>query len=228
MDQLYQQMWHEALRQYANNGLVYDEYLNGRYDSRRGITLLSRLNASVSENIAAFLQEFDSVFPSQYLYPLTDFHVTVMSIVSCKEEYSIGTSEAEDYRCAVEEIVRKFPPITLTFRGITASPSCILLRGFTPCDTLRDMREAIRTAFKTNGLAHSMDSRYAIKSAHSTVIRYKTPIENPSGLIQFLKKHEEREFGTFEVNALELVFNDWYQSQEHTKRLACIALANSK
>jgi len=93
-----------------------------------------------------------------------------------------------------------------------------LLQGFST-DTLNEIRDDLRTAFKNTDLQQSIDKRYAIQTAHSTVIRFRQALQNKDQLLELLEKYRDFDFGTFEVNRLELVYNDWYQREKFVKKL---------
>jgi 2'-5' RNA ligase len=83
-------------------------------------------------------------------------------------------------------------------------------------DELTNIRNGLRDKFQTSNLQHSIDKRYSIQTAHSTIVRFKKPLLNPDSFLQKVKKYRNLDFGTFEVNELELVFNDWYHRASTT------------
>lgn len=107
----------------------------------------------------------------------------------------------------------------IEFRGLTASPSCLMVQGFPENNSLTQIRDSLRVDFKETDLEQSMDKRYAIQTAHSTVFRLKEEIENKESFLDTLEKYRDYYFGTFAVDSLELVFNDWYQRKEYVKEL---------
>ena len=54
-----------------------------------------------------------------------------------------------------------------------------------------------------------------------------TPFKNSDNLMKVLSKYKEYDFGTLEVNSLELVFNNWYQSLSITNSLSSFKLKPS-
>ena len=68
--------------------------------------------------------------------------------------------------------------------------------------------------------------RYSIQTAHSTVIRFRVPLVQPVAFVERLQTFYAYDFGTFEVNMLELVYNDWYQRSENTLLLESFYLGN--
>jgi 2'-5' RNA ligase len=63
----------------------------------------------------------------------------------------------------------------------------------------------LRENFKKSTLEQSIDSRYAIATAHSTVLRFQEKLENPHKLMDVVEKFRDHDFGEFTVDKLELV-----------------------
>ncbi|MGJ8682148.1 2'-5' RNA ligase family protein [Paraglaciecola sp.] len=224
MHDLYQQMWQRNLAAYQQQNIQIDKYLLDKTDSRRGITLLARLPKSVTEHVASFLSELKAICPGQYLYPESDMHLTIMSIVSCKQGYELDENIHATFLDVLTEHLTGLPSLSVSLSGITLSASGVLLTGYTDPVLLEGLRKRVRLAVSASGVDHSMDSRYKIKTAHSTVMRFKKPVEDMTSLIAFLKQNKHREFGQFDLLELELVFNDWYQSKSITQLIGTIGL----
>jgi 2'-5' RNA ligase len=57
-------------------------------------------------------------------------------------------------------------------------------------------------------LQHSIDKRYRIRTAHSTILRFKQEISSPVAFVEKIKALKTRTFGTCTIDELELVSND--------------------
>lgn len=216
LEQHYQQLRTRSVQQFEAGHFEYDVLLDAPADSRRGITLLARPPLAVREAVEIMLSDFKASEPEQYYYPITDIHLTVLSIISCYEGFSLSVIDPVRYAALVREAISEQKSFKIQFRGITASPSCLLIQGFPLDNALQKIRDDLRQYFRNSGLQHSIDKRYAIQTAHSTVVRFRKPFVQPKAFIQKIKSYEEIELGTFEVHELELVFNDWYQKAENT------------
>lgn len=86
-------------------------------------------------------------------------------------------------------------------------------------DSLSEIRNDLRLAFKNSNLQQSIDQRYAIQTAHSTIIRFKTTLKYETALLDLVEKYRDFDFGTFNVNKIELVYNDWYQRLQLVQQL---------
>ena len=56
--------------------------------------------------------------------------------------------------------------------------------------------------------------------AHTTVMRFQEKLQNSKKLVAAMAQFRDYNFGTLNVEKLELVYNDWYQREGNTIRLA--------
>jgi hypothetical protein len=89
---------------------------------------------------------------------------------------------------------------------------------------LSHLRNSLRVNFKKAKLESTIDSRYEISTLHKTAVRCVAPFRNSYNLMKILSKYKDYDFGTLEVNSLELVFNNWYQNLSITKNLSSLKL----
>lgn len=193
-----------------------DSKINDDSDKRFGVTLLVRPSEEIKVNIQAFLEELKKAEPGQYYYPKADIHITIMSIISCTEGFKLNKFSTSDYVEIIEKSLVDVNEIEIEYRGVTVSPSAVMIQGFPSDDSLNILREKLRDNFKNSSLKQSIDSRYSIKTAHSTVMRFQKKLENPKKLIDAIEKFRSHNFGKFTVEKIELVYNDWYQRERNT------------
>ncbi|MFC0779111.1 2'-5' RNA ligase family protein [Flavobacterium sp. HJSW_4] len=201
-----------------------DSELKNESDSRFGITLLIRPNDEIKANVQAFINELKKAELEQYFYPDSDIHITVMSIISCSSDFTLNQISPNEY---IEIICRSLvdvEKIKIHFKGVTASPSALMIQGFPSDETLNNLRNRLRENFKNSGLQQSIDSRYSISTAHSTIMRFQEKLHDPKKLIRIAEKFRDYDFGEFEVKNLELVYNDWYQRKNTTRVLGDFCL----
>jgi 2'-5' RNA ligase len=225
METVYRQMWQHAWPLINSNQVSLDPFLNGKSDTRRGITLLARITPPVSQTITAFMADMQRLEPEQYYYPPSDLHVTVMSILSCHADYQLPTSDKPKYGDLLQNIVAKTPCFNIEFKGITLADSGVLICGYVADDSLAELRTELRTQVGASDLSHSMDQRYTLVTAHNTVVRFRAKLQKTHTFAAFLQANRERYFGKLEVTQLELVVNDWYQSKANTELLTKINLS---
>ncbi len=217
---LYSQMWIDSIDKFKNNNCEIDSLINDQSDMRRGITVLSYLDNSVGEKISNFLNELKIIEPEQYYYPRSELHLTILSVISCITGFKLSSINVEAYTSIFQEAIKDIGGFKINFRGITVSPSCILIQGFPDSNKLNHLRESLRVGFKASKLESTIDSRYKLSTAHTTAVRCLAPFKNNNELMAILSKYKNYDFGTLEVNSLDLVFNNWYQNSSITKTLS--------
>lgn len=215
----YNQLYKSASESILNGNYSLDSKISDISDSRFGITLLLRPSEKIKANIQSFLKELKAIEPHQYYYPDSDIHITVMSIISCYEGFSLEKITIENYIEIIRKSIIDLDEIKIEFRGITASNSAIMIQGFPSNGSLNNLRNRLRENFKNTALEQSIDSRYTISTAHSTVMRFKEKLQNPEQLMAVTEKFRDYNFGEFKADKLELVFNDWYQRERNTIQL---------
>ncbi|TDO73647.1 2'-5' RNA ligase [Flavobacterium chryseum] len=203
-----------------------DTQINNASDSRFGITLLIRPNDSIKASIQSILNELKAVDDTQYYYPDSDIHITVLSIISCYDGFSLNTISVQDYIEIIQRSLVGIDHIKIDFKGVTVSPSAIMIQGFPTDESLNNLRTKLRENFKASALEQSIDIRYEISTAHSTIMRFQQKFENPEKLLAVTEKFRDYNFGEFTVDKLELVYNDWYQRKENTITLCDFYLRN--
>lgn len=219
LNEHYERIWHDSLTNFNLGKFEIDPMIDLASDTRRGITLLARPCKMVRDRIAEFTSELKEIEPNQYYYPSTDIHVTVMSIISCYPDFRIESIDRSAFIKRVRQSLHNIKTESIQFKGVTASTSCVMLKGFPIGGMLNLARKNLRAAFNQSDLEHSIDKRYAIKTAHSTVVRFKSKVSNSIRFLKVLDKYRDFDFGTSIIDNYELVFNDWYHRKDRTEVL---------
>jgi 2'-5' RNA ligase len=229
VSEIYDSMWRNTIGGFNKNQFEYDYFLNHRDDDfRRGISVIGRLNGGALTKILDFLDEGQTLEPNQHFYSQEDIHLTILSIISCTDTFDGKRIHYEDYMKVIAASVESLKSVKIAFRGITASPSCVMIQGFPLDDNLAILRNQLRNSFRATNLEHSMDKRYTLKTAHSTVIRFKNPLHNHKGFIDFLNRYRDYDFGCVEMSSIDFVYNDWYMTNSIVKTLNTYKLAGCK
>lgn len=213
----YNKLWEQSLQKFNRQEFEFDPIINSGNDIRYGITLRVRPSKQVKQNISTALQQIKGTAPNQYYYPSTDLHVTILSIISCYAGFFLDEVDQSEYQKLIHSAIGFISPFSITFRGLTASPSSIMVQGFPKGNQLETLIDALRREFKQSNLPHSIDKRYRLQTAHMTVIRFKKPFVQSEKFIRTVADFRDRNFGSCVVNQLELVGNDWYQQKEKVK-----------
>ncbi len=223
----YEQMWQRAAPAIKSGNVENDPLIDDPADQRYGITLLIRPDAAVADKIMGFLRQARQLEPHQYFYPSSDLHLTVLSIISCYAGFRLEQVDTAAYAIQVERALQTIVPFNLQLKGLTASPSTVLIQGFPQDEGLQLLRNRLRSLFRGSDLQHSIDSRYKIITAHCTVVRFRQQLREPARFWKMLQDHRQTDFGSFTVSELELLGNNWYQQQEKNQLIRRYTLADS-
>lgn len=215
----YSKLYKESINKISSDKYEIDNLIDSKSDQRFGITLLARPSNEVNGEIQKFLDELKKVEPNQYYYPNSDIHITIMSIISCYEGFDIEKIELSKYTELIKKSLLLNQNIEIQFKGLTASNSCIMLQGFMNNNVLNDIRDKLRVEFKNSELEQSLDKRYSIQTAHSTIVRFRKHLNQKDAFLKILDKYADNDFGTFVIKKIELVSNDWYQRKAFVQKL---------
>ena len=222
--QVYADLWRQSISRIKTNQCETDLLIRRTDDSRRGLTTLFRPNYEISAAIECVLDKVKQLEPTQYFYPRSDLHLTILSIITCRENFQRNAERDAEYMEIISECAKNIRPPCIRFIGITASPSCLMIQGFPLDNNLRELRENLRNKFRRSNLPHSIDSRYPIKTAHLTVMRFQEPLIRAPEFVRLLEQHRTHEFGTQTMSTLEFVSNDWYLRNSLTQMLGSVVI----
>ncbi|KXX71834.1 2'-5' RNA ligase family protein [Flammeovirga sp. SJP92] len=217
--EFYNNLYHESVTKIKTDNYQLDKLIDAKDDRRFGISLILKPDELVLKNIQGFLSQLRAVEPRQYFYPDTDIHVTVMSIITCYDGFSLDKISIDDYINTIKKSLDSIESFDVLFKGLTASPSCILLQGFVKDNVLNNIRNRLRSEFKSTSLEQSFDIRYVLQTAHSTIVRLKERLEEKNKFLDLVEKYRNYYFGTVKVKNIDLVYNDWYQRKDKVKGL---------
>ena len=220
MKKIYDGMWNNSLQRIKGDKYEIDNLINCSKDTRRGMSVLSYLSDEIGVAISTLLDQLQRIEPEQYYYPANEFHLTVLTVITCFEGFKLSDIDVKAYSDAFQQAVEDIGPFKIRYSGITASPSCILVQGFPDDEQLNLLRGKLRSSFERANLRTTTDLRYEISTAHTTVVRFKSPLRNRDAFIELLSKYRNIDFGTLEVDRLDFVFNNWYQELSVTNKLS--------
>lgn len=208
-DTLWQSHWPEIQRgQISCDPLL----LRKETDPRRGISLIARPSAEVSQRISAMLHKLAELEPDQYYYPQSEMHFTILPLFTGTPEYQHKLDRVPIYQQAVLNACQQCQPIAIESIGITVSPSGVMVQGF-PSDNKLDLfRDALREQIRQRGFGHELDQRYRLITAHSTVLRFCAPLRHAANFAQALQEYRTSNFGQSQIAQVDLLLCDWYLS----------------
>ncbi|PMH28287.1 hypothetical protein BCU71_06890 [Vibrio lentus] len=221
---IYDDMWQRFEFALKHNEYELDPYLSDlENDTRRGITALAYLNQgnrSTINEITRFQKEVRELEPEQYYHPSNELHLTILSVISCLPEFALTEIDVNSYIDVFRSTLKNAGKIEIRYHGVSASPNCIVIQGFPTSDTLERLRNELRTQLTEAGVRVTFDSRYKLVTAHSSIIRFKAPLNDAQQLLALCQRYRNHDFGRVVLEDFELVFNNWYQNLDVTMSLA--------
>lgn len=221
LSEKYEGMWRDSIDLFQKNQCQLDNAIHSMEDTRRGTTLLSYFleNSVLTNNVCQFIQQLVQLEPEQYYYPANELHLTVLSIISCVSGFQLSNIHSERHIEAIQMALSEINAFEIDYQGITVSPACVLLKGFPADESLNKLRECLRISFDRCNIEHSIDTRYRISTAHTTIMRCQARFQQPEQLVTFLNTYKNEHFGSLTVKNLHYVFNNWYQQRSITQAL---------
>jgi 2'-5' RNA ligase len=217
---LYDSLWSEASMELAAGRVRLDPHLRDRGGDRRtGLTVLARPGKAVTAGVARMLRRLDASAPGQHLYRESELHITVLSLFTATANFGPHLARADDYRRAVAEALSGARAFRVRFQGVTATREAVLVQGFPLDGELERLRNRLRAALRNHELGGDIDSRYRIRTAHLTALRFKTELLDAPGFVADLEGWRQVDFGLAGVDHLYLVKNDWYMTSELVEEL---------
>jgi len=215
----YNALYEDSIQKIRSNSYHTDDLIDSSKDNRLGLTLLARPDKKVKIEIQKCLDHIKLIEPQQYYYPETDLHITVMSLISCYSGFELSQISIEDYINIIEKSLCGLNNFDVYFKGLTLTKSCLMVQGFVDNSVLSQIRSNLRKNFKRSKLEQSIDKRYRIQTAHTTILRFKKELQDREAFLKKVEEYRDHDFGTFRVTNLDFVFNDWYQRKDHVKTL---------
>jgi len=219
LEEHYSNLYKDSYKKISEGDYAIDPLLDVLDDYRFGITIVARPSLSVKNNIQNFLTELKAIDGNQYYYQNSDLHITVMSLISCYTGFNLNQISVPQYIELINKSLSGIKSFAIHFKGLTLSPSCVIVQGFFDDGTLEDIRNNLRINFRNSDLEQSIDKRYSIQTAHSTIVRFRKELEKKDSFLNMIERYRDYNFGSFKVENLELVYNDWYQREKFVKHL---------
>ncbi|NJO68425.1 MAG: hypothetical protein HC830_03360 [Bacteroidetes bacterium] len=167
LEAYYNEMWDSAVSRFEKGEFATDPDIDAPYDNRRGIILVAHPPKQIRDKVMQMLLDFQQENPGQYYYPETDLHITIFSVVTCFAGFNPDSDLKKAYISSIKEVLKNSSPFKIHFRGITAAPGCVIIRGF-PVDK---GLEAIR-----NSLYHHLKQQeYSINPITDIKFKRHTP-----------------------------------------------------
>ncbi|WP_103665124.1 2'-5' RNA ligase family protein [Gracilimonas amylolytica] len=207
----YNRSWVDSINKIESGGIKPDYRIDEPEDDRYGLTLIVRPSLEIRKAVNQVFQQIRIKTPDQYYYPVSDLHLTLLTIVSCQSGFDPEQIRMDEYVSILKPILENTDPFQIEFKGITASTEAIMVCGYPEEDSLNTLRNKIRKAFKGSDLFQTIDKRYTIQTAHMTAMRFSKPVDQLTKFVEQLNSIKHMPFGSDTTQECHLVTNDWYQ-----------------
>jgi 2'-5' RNA ligase len=212
---VYDRLWAEARDSFAAGVVRADPHLRDRTrDTRRGISLIIRPDAATIERISAIMNDLRAFAPEQHFYRPDELHMTVLSLISVADQFDLDAVPLATYRAVCEAVIPSTPPFDVRYYGLAASPDSVFVCGDSAGNALNVLRDRLRTALHEAGLGGTLDRRYRLITAHSTIQRFVSTPRDLPGLAEYIATRRDHDLGCFAVAEIAFVRNDWFMSHD--------------
>ena len=182
-------------------------------DDRMALTLVLRPSPEAAEAALRALKPLRRLEPRQYFYPASDLHITVLDLIPGQPGLPCPSPPLiQRYRDLLTPVLADTASFPVFLRGLTASESAVLVKGYYHSGTLDGLRARLREALAQGGLPAR--ERYGTRSCHLTAMRLVTPVSAPTAFLDALRRLEDCPLGVFCACQAELVYHDWYDARK--------------
>ena len=222
---IYDRLWAEARDAFVAGVVHADAYLRDRtHDARRGISLIIRPDAATIGRITAIMDDLRVFAPEQHFYRPDELHITVLSLISVADGFDLDTAPLDTYRAVCEAVIPSTPRFDVRYYGLAASPDSVFVCGDSAGERLNVLRDRLRAALHEAGLGGTLDRRYRLITAHSTIQRFVSTPRHLPGLAAYIAARRDHDLGCFTAAEIMFVQNDWFMSHDTVTVLGRYAL----
>jgi hypothetical protein len=211
-----------------NGTIRFDPQLNNpKKDPRKGLAYFA-FDIHTNEKFESIIKEAKKTFPTQITYEQNPkdpkqglLHFTFLQLIGVKENMkNLPPSLLNQYIETPKKIFTKMPPFSITYKGLIAIPTGVIIYGYPSID-INPYREKIRQAIIKKKLP--FHEPFKTNIAHSTFLRLANP-EDPQKLITFAEKYRKTELGKININSLQLGYGTWGMKKEEIKMFTTLPL----
>jgi 2'-5' RNA ligase len=201
-----------------------------KLDGRRCVALYTFYdNWTPSKCFSRLQSAFDISFAQQNQYTIPEnatnvLHFTIMQVFGFEqhEEYAgyFGKNVAK-YTAIMEKVLKKYLPFKITFRGLMAIKSGLIMCGYPSID-INLVRAEIASECDVQGLTYR---HYYNNIVHSTIIRASENQEKfAEKLAEFAAEWQDTHFGELVVDKFHLGESSWRMQTEELNEVAVISV----
>ncbi|KAI8914585.1 hypothetical protein EDD86DRAFT_273634 [Gorgonomyces haynaldii] len=165
------------------------------------------------------LRDLEMHFPQQNIYAIPKNSTNVLHFTICQifgfEEYpsmeGFVNQHLREYVQCVEQVLKKYLPFKIIFRGLIALKSGIMVVGYPTFDINVTIRADLIQAFEARGLPYR---KYLNNITHSTIVRASEDVPGlAQDMIMVAEQYQDTFFGELVVDRFEISTSSWRMQQ---------------
>lgn len=221
---IYTEMRERNTKAMLDGNVKPDVILNNQEDPRRGIGLFAFGKFVLNKQFTQVLREAGSLFSNQVVYSLDPEVASTQALLHCTIFQFFGVESIDprfqpevlkQYDEVLSDVLSQVPPFTVTYAGIIAVPSGLLMYGY-PSININSMRDEIRAKLDERHILYK--EPYKSDIVHSTLMRLRNPVA-PTELLNFAKKYGDTDLGTLRVTDVALCYASWRMRPNEVKNV---------
>lgn len=226
VEAIYQDIAARGQARLASGNIQADPYLiDAVLDQRRGLSVIAFPDDSIKTRCLQVVQALAEAEAGQFPYAAESLHLTVLNLVTVGHFGSAEERRLPQFTEVVTRALLDVGSFEVNYVGLVLAPDCVIVRGYPVGPTLERLRERLRQEMRTAGYGELLDRRYRLQTAHSTVFRFRTPLNDPRRFDGLVKSFANLALGTCRFSAVELIKHDWYMTPTRRTRIGIFALA---
>lgn len=187
-------------------------------NAQKILTTVARMPPALSAKILEFQEDVRRLDPRQYFYPVTDIHLTVLNCAAFLKNPDI-LDEADIQRVARElgEVFSSVQSFPVQVKGVGVLPARVFVQIFDSSGTIAALRQKIRQKLSNQAWHPEAENKLLMPNpilVWANVVRMRQLV-SPE-FVDLISKYREAEFGSFEVQEIELAITDKLLSKSNT------------
>jgi hypothetical protein len=218
-------MWEQGYPDLVR-GIVDADPVPDDSSQRWGISIIARMppaSAPLFTDIRTTLRAWTG--EEQTLYDASNLHTTIRSCEFYRSTIALGDAALMDYWHALREVAAQIPPLTMTYRGLSANRTGIIVQGFPQTEHVQHLRRLLHQRLEQLGRTHGPEAARIRRGAHVSLVVFAGPVLAPQSLARYIGDHRATDYGAVTTSSLELIRYRRTQRQVAIESLAHVVLA---
>jgi len=213
--------WEKGKRLLYSGQILTTDFDRGRLNNLEFVltlvVILERQNEDLTNHIISIQNKIKEVAPTQYYYPKSSMHITVVGCTQFhKQRAEISEERIAKINNICTDIIRNWTaPISLVFKGINVVASSVFVQVFSPDNSYGTLRNKIINELQLAGEDPIM--QLDTNDIYINFVRFanREPTELRN-IVSLISKLRNTDIGALRVKEIELDITDRVQSSDAT------------